>query len=471
MAYLKTQQKRSMKNILRVILAVTASEVVLANAYSPVNSNQQYSPKPLGDVPKRYREGYVPKHVKGIFGHAGSKLNSLKRSIVGGEKWVKDPNHPSNRPNNNGYNNGYNNQYNPNNPNNMNRSNGYNQSRPSSSNGYNQSRLSSMPRPSSSMYSPNGMNRGMNNQPNRGMNNGMNNSMPSGISNGMNNQMNRQMNNGMGSNSMAGSMASSMGSNGMGGTSGSMSSGMASSMGSNSMPRDSAPGSISSGSGGSMSGGMGSAGMSSSMASASASAGPGGASASASAGSISTGDIKDGIAAANVIGMYYDSLVQSKGSLSGIQPISGILAYPVSNGLYTDYWGKIQFKMGENGELVDQTGLFVGEPVGSREDILKNGSLTDIGFYQKKGISRDAMDQNYVSTKMLIEEISNVTKKDVQALHNEKIDISYVDGIFNYYNSQKKKKKDSCLTICVCSNKTCSGPCKSIKCVEPMYLL
>lgn len=404
-----------MKNSFQLILILaTAVKIVIAGNYNQMpNAPGQYAPKPIGDVPKKYREGYVPKHVKGIFGHAASKLGGAKRALVGGEKWVKDPNHPTikaqeaaknaskaPKDNHSGYNNGMKN-----------------------------SRMHNNGMHNNGAYNPNGM--------------GYNNGGPGYGMNGVGGYNSMNMNSGY----MPGA--------GMSSGYGAAQSGYAS------RPYEPMDGSDSRfpGIGGNGNGISGDSSYRSNSSSSSFS------------GSISINDIKDGIAAANVIGTYYDTLVERKGSFKGVQPISGILAYPVSNGVYTDYWGKIQFRMGENGGLIDSSGYFIGEPVGSKEDIVKNGSLSDIGFYQKKGISREIMDQNYVFTKMLIEEIGNATQKDVQALHNEKLGLEFLDGIFDYYKRQSKKKKESCLTICVCSNKTCSGPCKSIKCVEPMYLL
>lgn len=129
----------------------------------------------------------------------------------------------------------------------------------------------------------------------------------------------------------------------------------------------------------------------------------------ASAVTISSSDMIDGIAAANVIGTYYNTLVQKKGAIHGITPVSGILAYPTSNGIYTDYWGKIQFTMGDGGVLVDSSGYFTGVPVKTKEDIISTGYLSDIGFYQKKGLSKQEMDKNYINAKMLIEEIAAAT--------------------------------------------------------------
>ncbi|KAI5166121.1 hypothetical protein NEIRO03_0913 [Nematocida sp. AWRm78] len=198
------------------------------------------------------------------------------------------------------------------------------------------------------------------------------------------------------------------------------------------------------------------------------------ASAHASSSSSYSLNIKDGLAAANVIGNYYNTLVERKGAISGISPITGIMAYPIGNGLYTDYWGKIKFQMNEGGTLVDSSGYFSGVPVGTKEEIISTGDLSDIGFYQQKGLPEEVANQNYISTKMLIEEIANTTKKDVQQLHDEKIDFQFLDGIMGYYKNQKKQLesgKKSCMTVCICSNSTCTGQCKSIKCVEPMYLL
>ncbi|KAI5190554.1 hypothetical protein NEMIN01_1092 [Nematocida minor] len=386
-----------MKSIQILLLAVSAASA------SMMSQAQPYSPKQQGDVPKKYKEGYVPHHVKGIFGHAASKLGGLKRSILGGEKWVKDENHPIHQKKNsmNSMNSGYDSNY---------------------SKGYNNKM-----EPINNIISPSGMNNKY----------GM--ALPSSPSMG----------------SMSASPMGSMSS---------MPSISGGSMEGSSMMSGVSGGSVNNSSSASASSYAGSSSGPSGSVSVS---GP-----SSNSSFMSSSDIKDGIAAASVISNYYDTLVQRKGAIGGITPISGIMAYPVSNGVYTDYWGKIQFTMGQDGVLVDSSGYFTGEPVGSKNEILTSGYLSDIGFYQKKGIPKEMMDQNYISTKMLIEEIASATQKDVQALHNEKIDLNFLEGIFDYFKKQKRRdRKKSCMTVCICSNSTCSGACKSIKCVEPMYLL
>ncbi|KAI5181830.1 hypothetical protein NEOKW01_1987 [Nematocida sp. AWRm80] len=190
--------------------------------------------------------------------------------------------------------------------------------------------------------------------------------------------------------------------------------------------------------------------------------------------SISSSNILDGIAAANVLTKYYDILLNRKQPIPNITPISNILAYPVSDTEYVDYWGSISFiKNPSTGALVDSTGYFLGVPVESKEQILSLGDLTEIGLFQKKGMTPDELDKNYRTTKALIDEIASDTKQDVQSLHNERLPLKFMDGMMNYFNNKtaKLKEKKSCLTVCVCDNNTCSGPCKSIKCIEPMYLL
>ncbi|KAI5186958.1 hypothetical protein NEHOM01_1824 [Nematocida homosporus] len=197
------------------------------------------------------------------------------------------------------------------------------------------------------------------------------------------------------------------------------------------------------------------------------------ASASAGYGSLSSEGLRDGISAANVLGSYYDVLVGLKKPIQGISPITGILAYPISDNLYTDYWGIIKFHPNSQGLLTDKSGYFYGERVNSRKDIMRHGSLSEIGFYQKRGLTENEMNNNYIAVKMLIQEISNITKKDIETLHNEKIGVGFLQGIQEYYGNiqNRLKNRKTCLTICICSNSSCTGPCKSIKCVEPMYLI
>ncbi|KAI5132716.1 hypothetical protein NEAUS06_0312 [Nematocida ausubeli] len=149
------------------------------------------------------------------------------------------------------------------------------------------------------------------------------------------------------------------------------------------------------------------------------------------------------------------------------------MAYPIGGGIYSDYWGKIQFKMNQDGGLIDSSGYFTGVPVESKDEIISTGILSDIGFYQARDLSKDVMSQNYISAKMLIEDISNTTKKDIQELHDEKFSGDFLSGVMKYFKSGRGQpgKEKSCMTVCICSDPTCSKKCKSIKCIEPMYLL
>lgn len=189
--------------------------------------------------------------------------------------------------------------------------------------------------------------------------------------------------------------------------------------------------------------------------------------------SLSPEGLRDGIAAVNVLTTYYSLLVQKKGMIEGIKPITGILVYPAGNGVYMDYWGMLKFTMNEHNTLVDDSGYFVGYKVSSKEEIIRQGYLSEIGFYQLKSTPEEEMNNNYIAAKMLIQEISNETKKDIDTLHKEKIGLDFISGMQEYYERQQRKKENqkSCLTICICSNSSCTGPCKSIKCIEPIYLI
>ncbi|KAI5189595.1 hypothetical protein NECID01_0618 [Nematocida sp. AWRm77] len=184
-------------------------------------------------------------------------------------------------------------------------------------------------------------------------------------------------------------------------------------------------------------------------------------------------NITDRIAAANVIGEYYSILLRKKNSIPDIRPITNILVYPVSNGEYTDYWGRIKFKKSEKGAIMDMSGFFQGTEVVTKSDILKKGQLTEIGFYQSTGLSKDESQQNYSTMRSLLQEISKETNKDIDALHYGNVSIKMLDGLVeSFAQSQKKSnQKSSCLTVCVCQDSVCSLPCKSIKCIEPMYLI
>lgn len=191
---------------------------------------------------------------------------------------------------------------------------------------------------------------------------------------------------------------------------------------------------------------------------------------SISVSSISSGALSDGLAAANVLSSYYGVLLEHKGQVEGIRPIRHVLVYPVGNNEYSDYWGFLKFRYNDRGMLVDPTGYFEGYKVQSKEEIPKEGKLTDIGLYQKTEQTKEEMDGNYVSMKMLIDEISRNTKKDIQTLHNEKMQPVLMQGLAEYFQ-HNQDHKDTCMTVCICQDHTCQKPCKSIKCIEPMYLL
>lgn len=188
---------------------------------------------------------------------------------------------------------------------------------------------------------------------------------------------------------------------------------------------------------------------------------------------LSSEGLRDGIAAANVLCTYYSILIHRKGRVEGIKPISNILVYPVGESVYTDYWGALKFTQNGSGALLDESNYFTGQKVSSKEEIIKKGYLSDIGFYQAKDIPEAEMNSNYITAKMLIQEISNETKKDIDVLHREKVGLEFISGLQEYYQKEQEqiKNEKSCLTVCICSNNSCSGPCKSIKCVEPMYLI
>ncbi|KAI5173289.1 hypothetical protein NEFER03_2231 [Nematocida sp. LUAm3] len=190
--------------------------------------------------------------------------------------------------------------------------------------------------------------------------------------------------------------------------------------------------------------------------------------------SLSSETLKDGIAAVNVIGSYYDVLKKKSGKIPGVSsPIPDILVYPVGNNVYTDYWGVLKFSPNPEGVLMDESKYFQGIGVKSKEEIIEQGALSEIGFYQKRDLPENSSNQNYLAMKALIQEISTDTHKDVEALHGEKVGFGLLSGLQDYYENSAKleRKKRSCLTVCICSNESCSGPCKSIKCIEPMYLL
>jgi len=188
---------------------------------------------------------------------------------------------------------------------------------------------------------------------------------------------------------------------------------------------------------------------------------------------LSPEEVKEGIAAASILGSHYDALTAKKGIVEGIKQIRSVLVYPLKNGLFTDYWGKIMFRYNESGVLVDETGLFQGHKVEKKEEILKSGHLTEIGLYQKNNLPKEEVDSNYVSMKLLLGEIANSTHKDIKTLHDEKVGLEFVEGITEYYNHMQRSQnsKSSCMTVCVCDDSTCSLPCKAIKCIEPVYLM
>lgn len=186
--------------------------------------------------------------------------------------------------------------------------------------------------------------------------------------------------------------------------------------------------------------------------------------------SVSSDILSDGLAAANVLSTYYGVLLEHKGQVEGIRPIRHVLAYPIGNNEYSDYWGFLKFRYNDRGVLVDPSGHFEGHKVQSKEEIPKEGRLTDIGLYQKTEQTKEEMDGNYVSMKMLIDEISRSTKKDIQSLHDEKMQPVLVQGLAEYFQSTQERR-ETCLTVCICQDHTCQKPCKSIKCIEPMYLL
>ncbi|OAG31398.1 hypothetical protein NEDG_01925 [Nematocida displodere] len=184
-------------------------------------------------------------------------------------------------------------------------------------------------------------------------------------------------------------------------------------------------------------------------------------------------DLRDGISAANVLGNYYEVLLNRRGFLEGIKPISNIMVYPHENGEFTDYWGNLKFTYDTGGVLRDKTGYFEGYKVGSKEEIPQLGQLTEIGFYQTAPIPKNDKDSNYITMRMLIDEISKGTNKPIETLHNENIGIGFMDGILEYFKNQQKahKKKKSCLSVCICQDSACKLPCKSVKCIEPMYIV
>lgn len=147
--------------------------------------------------------------------------------------------------------------------------------------------------------------------------------------------------------------------------------------------------------------------------------------------------------------------------------IGKILVY--KNGdVFTDYWGKLNFKL-VNNTLIDDTGYFEGELVKDFNDILNQGKLTETGYFQNKSIEDKEVENHILTMKLFIDELAILRNIDIDSLMREPCNLSSVEELIFYKNSSNTSKVET-VNVCVCTDSFCKEPCKEILVVEKRYL-
>jgi hypothetical protein len=130
----------------------------------------------------------------------------------------------------------------------------------------------------------------------------------------------------------------------------------------------------------------------------------------------------------------------------------------------TDYWGRLKFSR-QGDEYVDDTGYFEGRYMDKFEDILEQGKLTDIGFFQGRDITEPDIKSNMISMKLLYNEIAVARGVPLEKLIGERCTLSAVEELVYFSNYSPSRMTES-VNVCVCSDSFCKEPCKAIMIVE-----
>lgn len=133
-------------------------------------------------------------------------------------------------------------------------------------------------------------------------------------------------------------------------------------------------------------------------------------------------DIESGLSAVTAISNHYDSIRKRENDFAGT--IGKILIYKDGD-VFRDYWGKLKFTY-QDGRYVDEKGYFEGVAVKDREEIMERGVLTDIGFFQDGSISSEEVNNQYITMKMIMDEIASSSHLSMDDLQKEKMDVSTV---------------------------------------------
>ncbi|KAF7682923.1 hypothetical protein TCON_1862 [Astathelohania contejeani] len=148
--------------------------------------------------------------------------------------------------------------------------------------------------------------------------------------------------------------------------------------------------------------------------------------------------IKGGIQILNAIVTNLGLIRTKLKSNPHLGKVKGILAYKTKNNEYFDYWGRIYFnKIGDN--YIDSSGYFEAIPCDSMEDIVKYGKLTPNGFFQSKSLTNDELKEQFITIKLILEEIAREKKINIKDLLKSDCDISIVDRLIF---AQTYKEKD-----------------------------